>query len=165
MNASRLAGFVVAGAAATWFMDRIDKVVYLLQSEDVHRREAALEELTGPGELARRVMCALGRRPSHDEAVAAGRLVHVAFGISSAVGYGIVADGLPALRAGNGLLFGLLLAPANIVVVPAIGLTPPTWKFPRETTIRSVIYHLAYGVALESTARALRLHRDRPRLP
>jgi hypothetical protein len=163
MNAPRLAGFVLAGAAATGFMDRVDKVVYLLQPEDVHKREAAVEDLTGPGELARRIMRAAGREPSHDEAVAAGRLVHVTFGISSAVAYGFVASGVPVLRAGNGLLFGLLLAPANLVVVPAVGLAPPIWKFPRETTIRSIVYHLAYGLALESLARLLRLHGDSTR--
>jgi uncharacterized membrane protein YagU involved in acid resistance len=72
--------------------------------------------------------------------------------------YGIAAEGMPWLRGGCGLLFGLLLTPANVVVVPAVGLTPPAWKFPPETTLRSVIYHLAYGFALESIARAGRLH-------
>jgi hypothetical protein len=94
-------------------MDRADKLVYQLQSEAVHKRGAAVEDLTGPGQLARRRH--LRRR---------ARTV--------------------ARRGGRG------------------GLTPPAWKFPAETTVRSILYHIAYGVSLESIARISRLHDDAP---
>jgi len=162
MKAFRFAEYALVGAAATWLMDRADKLVYQVQSEDVHEREAAVEDLTGPGQLARRVMRAAGHEPSHDEAVAAGRLVHVAFGISAALAYAILSKPLPWLRGGCGLVYGLALAPANIIVVPAVGLTPPAWKFPAQTTVRSILYHIAYGVSLESLARLLHLHDDAP---
>jgi len=162
MNAYRFAGYLLAGAAATWLMDRADKLVYLLQPDDVHEREAAIEDLTGPGQLARIIMRAAGREPSHDEAVAAGRAVHVGFGISAALAYALLSKPLPWLRAGYGVTYGLALAPANLIVVPALGLTPPAWKFPAETTLRSILYHIAYGVSLESIARCLHLHGDAP---
>ena len=62
--------YALAGGAATWLMDRADKLVYQLQSEAVHKRGAAVEDLTGPGQLARRVIRAAAHEPSHDEAVA-----------------------------------------------------------------------------------------------
>ncbi len=34
-------------------MDRADELIYATQSENVHRREAELEDVTGPGQFAR----------------------------------------------------------------------------------------------------------------
>jgi len=107
-------------------------------------------------------MRAAGHEPSHDEAVAAGRFVHVVFGISAALAFATLSKPLPWLRGGGGVVYGLALAPANLVVVPAVGLTPPAWKFPPETTVRSILYHIAYGVSLESLARVMHLHDDAP---
>lgn len=160
MSALRIANTVAAGLAATWFMDRIDKLIYAAQSEDVHRREAELEDMTGPGQFARAVMRALGREPSHADAVRWGRAAHVAMGLTFALVYPPAAKRAPWLRAGFGAMYGLAIAPANLVVVPALGLTPPAWEFPIETTVRGVGYHVAYGVALEAQARLLGLHAD-----
>nr|MDP9107126.1 DUF1440 domain-containing protein [Candidatus Eremiobacteraeota bacterium] len=74
--------------------------------------------------------------------------------------YPAAAKRAPWLRAGFGAVYGIAISPANLVVVPALGLTPPSWEFPIETTVRGVGYHIAYGVALEAVARALRLHDD-----
>lgn len=145
----------LAGAAATWCMDRIDKAVYLATPERVHRREAELEELTGPGAFARAVARRFGRELDHDEAVRWGRRVHVAYGISAALAYPAVARRLPPVLAG--VVYGAALAPANLFVVPALGLTPPTRAFPMATTVRGLIYHLGYGVALDACTRVLRV--------
>lgn len=160
MSALRIAKAAAAGLAATWLMDRVDKLIYLMQSEDVHRREAELEDVTGPGQAARALMRALGREPTHEDVVRWGRVAHVTVGVMFAVLYPAAAKRMPALRTGHGAAYGIAIAPANLVLVPALGLTPPSWEFPIETSIRGVGYHIAYGVALESLARALRLHDD-----
>jgi len=152
---------VLAGLAATWVMDRVDKLVYLAQPAWVHRREAELEDLTGPGQLARVLMRAAGHEPTHDEAVAGGRFLHLTMGACCAIAYVAGLREIPSLRAGFGAGYGLAILPANLVVVPALGLTPPATAFPRETTIRGAIYHIGYGVALEACVRLLRL--DAPR--
>jgi uncharacterized membrane protein YagU involved in acid resistance len=161
MSALRIAKAAAAGLAATWFMDRVDELIYAAQSEDVHRREAELEDVTGPGQFARAVMRAFGREPTHEETVRWGRAAHVMMGVGMAVIYPTAAKRLPWLRAGWGAVYGVAISPANLVVVPALGLTPPTWEFPIETTVRGLGYHIAYGIALESQARALRMHADR----
>jgi uncharacterized membrane protein YagU involved in acid resistance len=121
-----MAKTAVAGLAATWFMDRVDKLIHQAQPEDVHRREAELEDLTGPGQTARAIMRASGHEPSHDEAVGWGRAVHVTFGALAALVYPPLAKRFPILRVGLGAVYGLAIYPANAVVVPALGLTPPT---------------------------------------
>jgi len=126
--------------------------------------EAELEDLTGPGQFARTMMRALGHSPSKDEAKRWGRVAHVAFGTAVALAYPTLARRWPWLRAGNGMRYGLLVYPGNALVVPALGLTPPSWKFPKETILRGLGYHLAYGFALESLARMMRLH-DEPSSP
>ena len=87
MSALRIAKTMAAGLAATWFMDRADELIYATQSEDVHRREAELEDVTGPGQFARAVMRALGREPTHEETVRWGRAAHIAMGMSFALVY------------------------------------------------------------------------------
>jgi hypothetical protein len=72
--------------------------------------------------------------------------------------YPTLAKRAPVLGTGRGIVYGLVVYPAHAFVVPAIGLTPPTWKFPPETMIRGVGYHLAYGFALESLMGLLRPH-------
>ncbi len=158
MSTLRIAKAVTAGLAATWFMDRVDKAIYLMQTERVHRRESELEDVTGPGQFARAVMRAFGREPTHAQTVRWGRAAHVMMGVSLAVIYPVAAKRMPWLRAGFGAAYGVAISPANLVVVPALGLTPPAWAFPIETTVRGIGYHVAYGVALEVQARALRLH-------
>jgi uncharacterized membrane protein YagU involved in acid resistance len=158
MSALRIAKAAVAGLAATWFMDRVDGLIYATQSEDVHRREAELEDVTGPGQFARAVMRALGREPTHEETVLWGRAAHIGMGVGMAVLYPAAAKRMPWLRAGFGAAYGVAISPANLVVVPALGLTPPSWEFPLETTVRGIGYHIAYGIALEAQARALRMH-------
>lgn len=143
-------------------MDRVDKAVYLLTPEPVHRREAQLEELTGPGAAARAIAHAFGRPLRHNAAVRWGRALHVAFGTGAGIAYPALARRLPALRGGWGACYGAALFPANDQVVPALGLTPPSRRFPAATRVRGFIYHLGYGVALETFARCLRLHEDRP---
>ncbi len=64
------------------------------------------------------------------------------------------------VRAGFGAVYGVVISPANLVAVPALGLTPPAWEFPLETSVRGVSYDIAYGIALESQAPLLRLHDD-----
>ncbi len=156
----RIAKAVAAGLTATWVMDRVDKLIYAAQPEAVHRREAELEDVTGPGQFAREVMRALGREPTHEETVFWGRVAHIGVGVTFALLYRTAAKRAPWLRAGCGAMYGVVISPANLVVVPALGLTPPSWEFPIETTVRGVGYHIAYGVALEAVARALRLHDD-----
>ena len=160
MSALRIAKAVAAGLAATWFMDRADELIYAAQPEEIHRREAELEDVTGPGQFARAVMRAFGREPTHEETVLWGRAAHVGMGVAFAVLYPAAAKRAPWLRAGFGAMYGVVISPANLVIVPALGLTPPSWEFPIETTVRGVGYHIAYGVALEALARALRLHDD-----
>jgi uncharacterized membrane protein YagU involved in acid resistance len=141
-------------------MDRVDKLIYVTQSEDVHRREAELEDVTGPGQFARAVMRTFGREPAHDETVRWGRAAHVMMGVGMAVAYPAAVKRAPWLRAGFGAAYGIAISPANLILVPALGLTPPSWEFPLETTVRGIGYHIAYGVALEVQARALRLHHE-----
>jgi uncharacterized membrane protein YagU involved in acid resistance len=157
MSALRVVKAAAAGLVATWFMDRVDALIYATQSEDVHRREAELEDVTGPGQFARATMRALGHEPTHDETVRWGRAAHIGIGVVFAVLYPAAAKRAPWLRAGLGAAYGVAISPANLIVVPVLGLTPPSWKFPLETTVRGVGYHIAYGVALELQARAFRL--------
>jgi uncharacterized membrane protein YagU involved in acid resistance len=102
-------------------------------------------------------MRALGREPTREELILWGRVAHLGVGVTFALAYVPLAKRFPVLRRGLGAVYGITVYPANAVVVPALGLTPPTWEFPVETTIRGLGYHIAYGMALELLARMLRL--------
>ena len=72
--------------------------------------------------------------------------------------YGAVAEVLPIVRAGNGLLFGTILWwVADNTAVPAVGLSKRPSAYPPSTHAYALSSHLVYGFVTESIRRVLRL--------
>jgi hypothetical protein len=81
-------------------------------------------------------------------------VTHWAYGILGGAQYGIVAGSLPAPRIRYGLPFGASVWGAGYVVLPAMKLYEPIWKYDRNTLAKDLSAHLVYGLA---TATGLRL--------
>jgi len=79
-------------------------------------------------------------------------------GMLSGAIYGAVAEVLPIVRAGNGLLFGTILWwVADNTAVPAVGLSKRPSAYPPSTHAYALSSHLVYGFVTESVRRVLRL--------
>jgi putative membrane protein len=89
---------------------------------------------------------------------AAGEAVHYGMGMLSGAIYGAVAEVLPIVRAGNGLLFGAVLwLIADETAVSATGLAKRPSAYPPSTHAYALSSHLVYGFVTETVRRVLRL--------
>lgn len=137
-----------AGFAASKLMDRVTTAFLERQSEESKRREQELMDEPAYVKAAEKLAEAGGRRIEEEEAQRIGQGLHVGLGVGGGVVAGfLVARGLNPFAAGvlSGLGIWLVVDEgANA----AFGLTPPIPDFPRETHLRGLIGHLAYGAAL-----------------
>src|SRR5262245_47334410 len=92
------------------------------------------------------------RRNSGDplKGMMAGAAVHYAFGVTTGGLYGAMAGLKPATTAGAGLPFGAAgWLVADVLVVPALGLSKPPTEYPLSTHAYSIASHLVYGLTTE----------------
>jgi len=88
----------------------------------------------------------------------AGEAVHYSMGMLSGAIYGAIAEVLPIVRAGNGLLFGAVLWwVADETAVSAVGLAKKPSAYPPSTHAYALSSHLVYGFVTETVRRILRL--------
>jgi len=88
---------------------------------------------------------------------AAGNLVHYGFGTTMGGAYGALAEVLPAVTAGQGLLYGVgLMLLADEAAVPAMGLSRSPRRRPASTHAYSLVSHVVYGLTCEMLRRPLR---------
>jgi hypothetical protein len=88
----------------------------------------------------------------------AGEAIHYGMGMTSGAIYGAVAEVLPIVRAGNGLLFGAVLWwVADNTLVPAVGLAKKPSAYPPSTHAYALSSHLVYGFVTDTVRRILRL--------
>lgn len=147
----------LAGAAATWAMDRVTTFLYERESKHVQHKE---DEARGHGtaydtaaEKAGRVM---GIDLSETERQKAGIAIHWLLGAVAGATYGLLRDRFPASSAGAGLLFGtafwlVIDEGANY----ALRLTPGPLAFPWQAHARGLAGHLIFGATADATLRTL----------
>jgi putative membrane protein len=97
-----------------------------------------------------------GRKLGRIKKKMGGQIVHLAFGASMGALYGLLAERLPAIRAGGGVLLGTsLYLGAHGVTVPALGLAPgPVESGPAQESPEFAA-HLVYGFVTETVRRLL----------
>jgi putative membrane protein len=88
----------------------------------------------------------------------AGEAMHYGMGMFSGAIYGAIAEVVPIVRAGNGLLFGAVLwFVADETAVSAVGLAKRPSAYPPSTHAYALSSHLVYGFVTETVRRVLRL--------
>jgi hypothetical protein len=137
-----------AGFAATKVMDQVTTAFQERQSESSRRRERELQEEPAYTKAAERLAQLEGRQLDPQRAEQLGQGLHLGLGISGGILAGILAArGMNPIGAGILIGLGIWLVVdegANAV----LGLTPPAPAYPRETHIRGLVGHIAYGGAL-----------------
>ncbi|HEV3475067.1 MAG TPA: hypothetical protein VG602_06855 [Actinomycetota bacterium] len=151
MNRSLLKEVVLgtgSAYAATKLMDRVTTAYMERQSEASKQREKELQEEPAYVKAAEKLAEVRGQQLDPERAKRFGSRLHLGLGLSGGVIAGLlVARGMNPLAAGmlSGLGIWLFVDEgANAV----LGLTPPAPAYPRETHIRGLVGHLAYGGAL-----------------
>lgn len=154
----------IAGAAATFVMDRVDWFLYGLEPEESrHRTWEVRPEHKDPAHvIASRASGALGNGPIPQQHPA-GLAVHYAIGIAPAAIYGALRERTPAVSAGGGLAYGLaMFVLEDEIANPALGVAAPPQHYPWQPHARGLVSHLVYGVVTELVLQALS-PRSKPR--
>jgi hypothetical protein len=147
----------IAGAVATWIMDRVTTFMYERENESARRMEdGARQGRTAYETAAEKAARLLGRELTNEERHRLGAAVHWALGIAAGVAYAAFGRRIPAFRRAGGGAFGTTFwAAVDEGLVSLLGLTPPPKAFPWETHARGLAGHLAYGIAADRTLRVL----------
>jgi hypothetical protein len=137
-----------AGYAASKLMDRVTTAYQERQSKASKQREKELQEVPAYVKAAEKLAEIRGQRIEQEQAERLGQRLHLGLGLS-----GGLTAGLLAARGVNPLASGILTGLGMWVFVDeganaVLGLTPPATAYPRETHIRGLVGHLAYGAAL-----------------
>ncbi len=140
----------IAGAAASFAMDRFQAAVSALSSDDDGAQAEPATEKAADA-VAERVT---GREVADEDKPLAGQAVHYALGIGLGVLYGIAAEFRPAVTAGYGSAFGLGTATVlDEGVVPAVGLGQAPWQASASSNLYSYASHLVFGGTAELVRR------------
>jgi hypothetical protein len=147
----------IAGAVATWIMDRVTTYMYQHESkfargiEDQARHGRSAYETA-----AEKAAHLLGRDLTEEERKRVGEAIHWALGITAGAAYGAFGRRIPAFRRAGGSAFGTTFwAAVDEGLVSLLGLTPPPNAFPWETHARGLAGHMAYGIVADRTLRVL----------
>jgi uncharacterized membrane protein YagU involved in acid resistance len=87
-------------------------------------------------------------------AAVVNNITHWFYGMLGGLQYAIVVESLPSERVWYGLPFGASVWTASYVVLPAMKLYKPIWKYDFKTLAKDLSAHLVYGIA---TAAALQV--------
>ncbi|MFT8872612.1 MAG: DUF1440 domain-containing protein [Sporolactobacillus sp.] len=72
-------------------------------------------------------------------------IIHFSFSIAFALIYCLLADKFPKITIGQGTVFGLGVWVAfHLIIMPAMGTTPPTWKLPFSEDFSEAIGHMVW---------------------
>ena len=160
-GASLLADVVkgaIAGAVATWAMDKVAWYIWDRQDPATLRREeAARTEGMDPAHVtANRVARALGKELHPAQPHPAGIAVHYGIGTGPAMLYAPLRRRYPMLGAAGGLLYGLgLFLAVDEGVVPALGLAGGPTEYPWQAHVRGLVGHLVLGGVTHATLELL----------
>jgi hypothetical protein len=137
-----------AAFAATKVMDRVTTAFQQGQSTESLEREKELLEEPAYVVAAKKMADARGEHLDQETAERIGSQLHIGLGL-----FGGLVAGVFAARGMNPLAAGILTGLGIWVVFDeganaALGITPPVPEYPRETHLRGLVGHLAYGTAL-----------------
>lgn len=150
---------LAAGAAATYVMDQVSSLGYKLEDEGTRKYEEDLRHNEYPPDvLVRKLATACcGAEPDQETKQKLATRIHWGYGTFWGGVFGALRDRVPLFGAACGLAFGAgLWLIGDEILMPAMGLTPPSREFPWQNHARAAANHLAYGGTLGVTHSLLR---------
>lgn len=155
-NGQTLAGDLVkgliAGAAATWAMEKVTGFVWRHEDPAAKQR---YEEVTGgsypPARMANKVDSVMHLDLTEEQRPVLAQGLHWGYGLGAAAAYAVLRRRLPAASAGQGLLFGALFSLVGDELFTSLtGLAEPPQDYPWQAHARGLAGHLAFGLVADS---------------
>jgi uncharacterized membrane protein YagU involved in acid resistance len=150
---------LVAGAAATFVMDKVSGYLYEFEDKKTRKYEETLRDNEYPPEvLAEKISETIaGVELNKEQKQKYGNIVHWGYGIMWGGIYGGLNGRVPLVDVANGLGFGTgMWLIGDEMMTPLMGLSPSSTEFPWQNHARAFVNHLAYGATLGLTHNLLR---------
>ena len=141
---SRAGAGAIAGAAATVVMDAVTNVLY---TEHIKNVESGIAPRSASAGVAMKLMQALDLLPTEKDAESAGNVLHWTIGVKSGALAGVITGDRRMSALNAGLLIAAAMFAFDEVGLSAIGCTPPSWRYPWQTNLRSLVGHASYAAA------------------
>jgi len=147
----------IAGAVATWVMDRATTYMYQREGRRARQREEEVRKGSSAYEAAAEKGAALvGRGLTRTERERGGSAIHWGLGIGAGAVYAVLRRRLDLVGSAAGTAFGTAFwALMDEGVVPALRLTPGPSAIPWQTHARGCLGHLTFGTVTDGTLRVL----------
>lgn len=147
----------VAGAVATWVMERVTTYMYQRENRSALRREDEARHGQHAFAVAAQKTAGLtGVQLSETQQQQLGLAYHWGLGVGAGALYAALRPRILWLGSGQGAVFGLLFfLLIDEAMNTALGLTPPPRVFPWQAHARGLAGHLVYGVVAETALDAL----------
>jgi hypothetical protein len=131
---------LLAGAAGTAAMTAAQTAYLKARGE---------EPSTTPAEVGRRIVEGVLQRDVPEERMGAlNNVMHWLYGTGWGVLFGLSRARRGAAPLADGARFAGIVWGASLVELPAMGLAPPVWEYPRDQLASDVGFHLVYGVGV-----------------
>lgn len=146
---------ILGGLIAAWTMGQFHVLVTKLpgmQSPEANMGEDSTVKIAAAisGRVFHHILTA-------EEKKVAGPAVHYGFGASVGGTYGAVAEVVPIVTKGAGVLFGAAVwLGAHVITVPALGLSKPVTRSPLPQEASELAAHFVYGAVTEFVRRLCR---------
>jgi uncharacterized membrane protein YagU involved in acid resistance len=139
----------LGGFIATKIMEKVAMKLYMMEPEDVRKKEDAVRP-GPPFEIAARKTAALFNKELNDEQLKkTGMAFHYGLGLGWAPLYAIIKHTTHSVPWLNGLITGASL---SLIVdeglTPALGYSAPNRQYPWQTHLRAFAAHLVYGLTV-----------------
>jgi hypothetical protein len=108
-----------------------------------------------PREVGEKILGKLGVEVKKEQRPALNTAMHVLYGTSWGLPFGVTCGrGRPPGPA-KGAAFGLSVWLTSLVELPALGVAPPPWRQPPAALARDLAFHLVYGAATAAAYESL----------
>jgi Protein of unknown function (DUF1440) len=147
----------VAGAVATFVMDRVTGYMYEHEDRDARRKEDEVRRgRTSYEVVAEKAASAAGSSLDRRQRQRAGSAMHWALGMGAGAAYAVLRRRFQGLGGAAGTAFGTAFWTfMDEGLVPALGLTPGATAFPWQAHARGLVGHLTFGTVTDGTLRLL----------
>ena len=160
---SALAGAALglaAGAAATGVMTAYQEAVSRARGKSQLRAQSkeprTWAEAPAPAQLVKRLSEGVfSHRVTKKQAPAITTAVHIGYGTGLGALFGIVQSRARPPAALHGLAFGTAVWAWAYVMLPALKVYEPIWRYPPKTLAVDLSYHLVYGLSLAGAYEAI----------
>lgn len=154
---------VAAGIGGTAVMTAVQMIEAKLKGSGPSEAPETWEDAPAPAQVGERIADGVFDRPLPVEsAPLVTNVMHWSYGTMWGVSFGVVQASLGLPLAPAALGFGTLVWASDYVILPAMKLYEPAWKYPAGTLAVDLARHLAYGAGVAGTW-GLLTYRRRPK--